>query len=115
MGLRNIALTAPYMHNGALATLEDVVHFYNTRDGKSRICVDINDPGFGRDCWPAPEIGRNVNDEELGDLGLTRDQELALVAFMKTLTDGYAEWGQDPRIPPGTPSPFAEVAFPPAP
>ena len=27
--LRNIALTAPYMHNGSLATLEDVVRFYN--------------------------------------------------------------------------------------
>jgi hypothetical protein len=34
---------------------------------------------------------------------------------MQTLTDGYAEWGQDPRVPPGTPSPFAQVPLPPAP
>ena len=115
MGLRNIAVTAPYMHNGALATLKEVVHFYNTRDIKPRICSDINDPGFGRECWPAPEIARNVNDEELGDLGLTEREELALVAFMQTLTDGYPDWGQDPKVPPGTASPFAAVAFPPAP
>jgi len=115
MGLRNIAVTAPYMHNGALATLKDLVHFYNTRDKKPRVCKDINDPGFGRECWPEPEIARNVNDEELGDLGMSEQQELALVAFMRTLTDGYPDWGQDPNVPPGTPSPFAAVAFPPAP
>jgi cytochrome c peroxidase len=115
MGLRNIALTAPYMHNGVLATLKDVVHFYNTRDTKPRTCRDINDPGFGSECWPAPEIAQNVNDEELGDLGMTEEEELALVAFMQSLTDGYPDWGQDPKVPPGTASPFAEVAFPPAP
>ena len=32
MSLRNIAVTAPYAHNGFFATLEDIVHFYNTRD-----------------------------------------------------------------------------------
>ena len=115
MGLRNIALTAPYMHNGALATLKDVVHFYNTRDSKHRVCRDINDPGFGSECWAPPEISRNVNDEELGDLGMSEQDELALVAFMRTLTDGYPDWGQDPKVPPGTASPFANVAFPPAP
>lgn len=115
MGLRNIALTAPYMHNGVLATLKDVVHFYNTRDDKPRQCRDTTDPGFGQDCWPAPEVPQNVNDEELGKLGLSEQQELALVAFMQTLTDGYPESGGDPKVPPGTPSPFATVAFPPAP
>jgi cytochrome c peroxidase len=115
MGLRNIALTAPYMHNGVLASLEQVVHFYNARDTKSRQCVDVNDPGFAQTCWPEPEIGQNVNVEELGDLGLSTEQEQALVAFMKTLTDGYPDWGGDARVPPGTPSPFADVAFPPAP
>ena len=115
MGLRNIALTAPYMHNGALSTLEQVVHFYNTRDRKPRICDDINDPGFGSDCWPAPEIAQNLNDEEMGDLALSEQQERSLVAFMQTLSDGYPEWGQDPRVPPGTPSPFAAVPLPPSP
>jgi cytochrome c peroxidase len=115
MGLRNIAVTPPYMHNGVLATLADVVHFYNTRDSKTEVCLDNNDPGFGHSCWPTPEIPENMNSEELGDLGLTEAEERALVAFMQTLTDGYPEWGKDPKVPPGTPSPFAQVAFPPAP
>jgi cytochrome c peroxidase len=73
--LRNIAVTAPYMHNGVFATLQEVVEFYNARDLG----------GF-----PAPEVAENVNTEELGDLGLTEDEILDLVAFLETLTDGYA-------------------------
>jgi hypothetical protein len=40
-------------------------------------------------CWPAPEVVENVNTEELGNLGLTPAQETALVAYLKTLSDGY--------------------------
>ena len=76
--LRNVAITSPYMHNGAFMTLKEVVHFYNTRD--------VPDNG-----WPAPEVNMNVNTEELGDLGLTDCQEDAIVAFMETLTDGYED------------------------
>ncbi len=115
MGLRNIAVTPPYMHNGVLATLEQVMHFYNTRDSKNEKCSDSNDAGFGKTCWPAPEVADNVNVEELGDLGLSAVEERAIVAFMLTLTDGYPEWGGDPEAPPGTPSPYAEVPLPPAP
>ena len=115
MGLRNIAITPPYMHNGVLATLEQVVHFYNTRDTKPRRCRDVNDPGFATACWPAPELAQNVNVDELGDLGLSDHQERALVAFMLTLTDGYPAWGGDPDVPPGTPSPFADAVLPPLP
>jgi hypothetical protein len=60
--------------NGYFATLYDIVHFYNTRDV----------PGAG---WAAPEVPETVNMDELGNLGLTKNEELALVAFMKTLTD----------------------------
>jgi len=74
--LRNIALTAPYMHNGEFETLTEVVDFYNTRDV----------PGAG---WDPPEVPENVNTDELGDLGLTSDEVAAIVAFMETLTDGY--------------------------
>ncbi|MCK5336316.1 MAG: c-type cytochrome, partial [Gammaproteobacteria bacterium] len=73
--LRNIALTAPYMHNGAFNTLEEVVDFYNTRDTDSK--------------WDAAEIKENVNTEELGDLKLSSDEVDAIVAFLKTLTDNY--------------------------
>ena len=41
------------------------------------------------DCWPAPEVEENVNDAELGNLGLSPTEEAAIVAFLKTLSDGY--------------------------
>lgn len=115
MGLRNIAVTAPYGHNGAFRTLEEIVHFYNTRDTKPHVCRDNNDPRFGKTCWPAPEIADNVNTEELGNLKLSAREEAALVAFLRTLTDGYPDWGRDPRVPPGTPSPYRDYLPPPVP
>ena len=73
--LRNIAMTAPYGHNGYFASLQDIVHFYNVRD-------------VGHE-YPEPEYPVSVNREELGDLKLTPDEEACLVEFMETLTDGY--------------------------
>lgn len=61
-------------HNGFFKSLEQIVSFYNTRD------VGM---------WPPAEVAENVNTDELGNLGLTAEEEAALVAFMKTLTDGY--------------------------
>jgi cytochrome c peroxidase len=78
--LRNVdkrqgqGLTKAYMHNGVFKTLKEVVHFYNTRD--------VED-------WPPPEVPANVNTDELGNLGLTDEEEDAIAEFMKTLTDGY--------------------------
>ncbi len=78
--LRNVAKSPgpgnikAYMHNGVFKSLKEVVHFYNTRD--------VED-------WPPPEVADNVNTDELGNLGLTEDEEDALVAFMETLSDGY--------------------------
>jgi len=63
-----------YMHNGVFKSLKEVVHFYNTRD--------VED-------WPAPEVAVNVNDEELGNLGLTEMEEDAIVAFLNTLSDDF--------------------------
>jgi len=77
-----------YMHNGALKTLAEVVHFYNTRDTKPG-CGATKDPIPGENCWPAAEVAENVNREELGNLGLTAEEEAAIVAFMKTLSDGW--------------------------
>ncbi|GAB4568973.1 MAG: cytochrome-c peroxidase [Anaerolineae bacterium] len=65
-----------YGHNGYFKSLEEIVHFYNTRDVES---------------WPAPEVALNVNTDELGDLGLKPKDEEALVAFLRTLTDGYMQ------------------------
>jgi len=86
--LRNIELTAPYMHNGVLKTLKEVVHFYNTRDVLPH-CSNKLDPGFGLTCWAPPEVPENMDSSFLGDLGLTDEEEDAIVAFMLTFTDGY--------------------------
>jgi len=72
--LRNVAITTPYMHNGVFKTLFSVVAFYNTRDLAE---------------WPAPEVSENVNMEELGKLGLTNQELEDLIAFLRTLTDGW--------------------------
>lgn len=74
--LRNIFRNAPYTHNGYFATLEELVNFFNTRD-------------IPEENWPEPEVADNLT-SELGDLGLTPQQEADLVAFLKTLNDGYA-------------------------
>jgi cytochrome c peroxidase len=73
--LRNVELTAPYMHNGVFNSLKQVVEFYNSRDQESK--------------WGKPEVPFNVNELELGDLNLTELEIDGLVAFMLTLTDGY--------------------------
>lgn len=74
-----------YMHNGVFKSLKQVVHFYNTRD--------VED-------WPPPEVRENVNTDELGNLGLTSAEEDAIVAFMKTLSDGYIPAGAAPPVLP---------------
>lgn len=81
--LRNIAKTAPYLHNGLFDNLKEVVDFYNQRDLDSK-----KSPTERR--WAQAEVQENVNDEELGDLKLTPEEVDALVAFMETLTDGYS-------------------------
>jgi cytochrome c peroxidase len=80
-----------YMHNGYFKTLEGLVHFYNTRDVKAP-CASVfttEAQALAQNCWPMPEVVENVNVDELGNLGLTTDEERAIVAFMKTLSDGF--------------------------
>jgi cytochrome c peroxidase len=98
--LRNIALTAPYMHNGYFKTLRGVVAFYNDRDVRPACKRDATEAEALRlGCWPKPEVARNVNQEEMGRLGLTDDEIDDIVAFMLTLTDGY----QPPDVRAGKP------------
>lgn len=73
-------------HNGYFKSLEEIVHFYNTR-GVLPTCV-ADDPGEKVGCWPASEVAVNV-DEQTGDLGLTPAEEAAVVAFLRTLSDGF--------------------------
>lgn len=83
--LRNVALTAPYMHNGVISTLEDVVKFYNRRIPDQ--CSLSQFDG----CWDEPEVDANVEMTAVGDLSLFPEVEAEadIVAFLKTLTDGY--------------------------
>ena len=76
-----------YGHNGYFTSLKEIVHFYNTRDVLPR--CQPGDPGEGTSCWPAPESTRNMNTSKVGNLGLTDAEEDAIVAFMRTLSDGY--------------------------
>jgi len=73
--LRNIARTAPYMHNGVFKTLKEVIEFYSSRDTDKK--------------WAKPELSINVNKDELGDLKLTNKEIDDIEAFLNTLTDGY--------------------------
>ena len=80
-----------YAHNGYFKSLKSIVNFYNTRDVKDT-CPDpftTEKNALRMNCWPAPEFADNVNTDELGDLGLTDSEEDAIVAFMKTLSDGF--------------------------
>lgn len=73
-GLRNVTLTAPYMHNGSEATLMDVIEFYNRggdiKEGISNLIVPLN---------------------------LTEQEKADLLAFLGALTDPLDE--ERPEIP----------------
>jgi cytochrome c peroxidase len=71
--LRNVALTAPYSHNGFFPTLTAMVSFHNSRDV---------DPA-----WPAPEVTANLNTTLVGDMGLSAQEIDDIVAFLHALTD----------------------------
>lgn len=90
--LRNIAVTAPYMHNGYFTDLRSVVQFYNDRDLRPR-CADPvwtrAADAQGQNCWPGPEVQETVNHAELGHLGLAVEEVDDIVAFLQTLTDGW--------------------------
>jgi cytochrome c peroxidase len=91
--LRNIELTAPYMHDGRFSTLEDVVEFYNSQiEPHPQLSFALRE-GWGGGISP---FGDGPTDifipEQTGEvkplrMNLTNDQKMALVAFLKTLTD----------------------------
>jgi len=83
--LRNVAVTAPYMHNGVFMELETAILFYNRfllADAASQINPETGHP------WDQPEVARTVDSDLLQDgQPLTRERVAWLVAFLKTLTD----------------------------
>jgi cytochrome c peroxidase len=97
--LRNIAVTAPYMHNGYFTDLRSVVAFYNDRDVRPR-CADAmwtrEVDAESQHCWPEPEVPATVNHVELGNLGLSGEEIDDIVAFLNTLTDGWQQPAENP-------------------
>ncbi|MBI3159189.1 MAG: right-handed parallel beta-helix repeat-containing protein [Chloroflexi bacterium] len=78
--LRNVALTAPYMHNGVFGTLEEVIAFYEKGGGRAE--------------------GRTDIDPFLQGFDLTEQEKADLIAFLYALTDESAL----PEIPASVPS-----------
>ena len=88
-GLRNVAVTGPYMHNGIFRDLRTVILFYNkynTTDPKWQLNPETGVP-FG---WP--EVAKTLAVRELTHGPAFGDAQVdALVAFLKTLTDARYE------------------------
>lgn len=93
--LRNVALTAPYFHNGAMATLEEVVSFYATRESDPArwyptvdgVVQRFNDlpPAYRGNVTqqapfgPPPRNGARLNAQDVQDIA----------SFLRTLSDGF--------------------------
>ncbi len=107
--VRNVAMTPPqcptteagagkpyfqkaFFHNGYIKSLKQLVHFYNTRDTSYAYPVTSGHCPAGTiekvTCWPMKEVPNNL-DTTTGMLGLTDQEEDQIVAFLKTLTDGF--------------------------
>ena len=98
--LRNVALTAPYFHNGEMATLHDVVRYYVTRNSDATNWYRAPDgmPDRLYNDLPAWLKG-NVNTHEMPYIpaaqpALSATEIDDVVAFLCTLTDGF-----DPKNP----------------
>jgi cytochrome c peroxidase len=96
--LRNVALTAPYMHNGALQSLRDVVEFYVTRDTNPERWYPVVDGKLAKFNDLPAEYQGNVNTSEVPydrapgeEPHLSASEIDQLVAFLNTLTDGFSE------------------------
>ena len=87
--LRNVALTAPYMHNGVFRTLDEVVDFYD-RGGGAGLGIDV----------PNQTLRRQK-------LGLTPEERRDIVAFLESLTDTVITTRPSSRhVPPSGRSPM---------
>ena len=105
--LRNVAVTAPYMHDGRFNTLEEVIEHYNTGVKKHRnldyrltegggVIFFEGDGGGPPNPFDPIQGGGEFGSGEPRKLNLTELQKRSLVAFMQTLTD--YELMRDPKF-----------------
>jgi len=85
--LRNLGLTAPYMHNGIFPSLEEVMAFYD----------DVDDESMN------PNIASSQRDDKLNLLNIPDDKVASIIAFLNTLNDE----GFDKSVPVEVPSGLA--------
>lgn len=83
--LRNVALTAPYMHTGEFKTLEEVLDFYSKGGGRGR-GLDVP-----------------LQDDKIRKFELTDQEKRDMVAFLLALTDQSAKPSIPKRVPSGLP------------
>ena len=91
--LRNVAITAPYMHNGVFNELETVIKFYEHAKLRALNRTDNTlNPETGL-VWAEPEVNLNIEHDVLGknDKNLTPENIEALVCFFMSLTDARYE------------------------
>lgn len=80
--LRNVTLTAPYMHNGTIATLRDVLNFYNSGEGEN------------------PLVSKEQLSAKINPLHLSDDEIDSILSFLEALTDE----SYDKEVPSSVPS-----------
>jgi hypothetical protein len=131
-----------YMHNGVFKSLKQVVHFYNKRniavDAKgNEVAFDlrVGPPSGTTPLFPPPEVLDNVqnvagltpaqaaaagttgvtaSNGQVGNLGLSDQQENDLVAFLGALSDGFFKPAGIPFIDPTPIAPATKVALKPS-
>jgi cytochrome c peroxidase len=102
--LRNVALTAPYMHNGTFANLEEVLRFYDRGRSENPNVADFRGR---RGRGPrGPSIDRSVAqlDGDFRRVGDMSEQEMQdIIAFLESLTDEGFDRTIPARLPSGLP------------
>lgn len=94
--LRNVELTAPYMHNGAYATLEEVVRHYNNVDSAlkaydpSQLDPAIRESYHG-DAATVAKVQLTVDGRLRQNMRLTPEEQRQIIEFLKSLTDPSAK------------------------
>ena len=83
--LRNVALSAPYAHNGSFATLEEVISFYAKGGGHQFTNQTL------------------AIDDKIGEFEVTAEETADLVAFLKALTDTSLLPEAPTKVPSGLP------------
>lgn len=105
--LRNVALTAPYMHNGTLATLEDVLRFYDNGRSENPNVVERRRQRGDRGDRDAPATasdGRGALSRQFVRVDDMSDREMEdIIAFLGALTDEDYDRTIPARVPSGLP------------